>query len=94
MREQLKANKAHGKVFVKGMRALISRVTMADVTRLVVVGLRGLEVPIPEQATKITCTLNNGIHFVTTPEAPLARECSIDQEFELCVDSTLYVIID
>ncbi|RDX41409.1 hypothetical protein OH76DRAFT_1489500 [Lentinus brumalis] len=71
LREQLKANKVHGKVFVK------------------VVGLRGLEVPIPEQATKITCTLNNGIHFVTTPEAPLARECSIDQEFELIEHSKL-----
>ena len=41
--------------------------------------------PIPEEATKVTVTLNNGIHFVTTPEALLGRDCTIDQEFELCV---------
>ncbi len=71
-----------------------SPVATADATWLVVVGLRSLEVPIPEQVTKITCTLNNGIHFVTTPEAPLARECSIDQEFELCVNSTFHVLMN
>ncbi|RPD53327.1 hypothetical protein L226DRAFT_540672 [Lentinus tigrinus ALCF2SS1-7] len=71
LREQQKAGKAHGKVFVK------------------VVGLRGLEVPIPEQSTKISCTLNNGIHFVTTPDAPLDRDCTIDQEFELIEHSKL-----
>ena len=48
-----------------------------------VIGLKGLQVPIPDQETAITCTLNNGIHFVTTPETTLGRECRIDQEFEL-----------
>ncbi|KAI0349954.1 hypothetical protein OH77DRAFT_1464614 [Trametes cingulata] len=71
LREQAKAGKAHGKVFVR------------------VAGLRGLKVPIPSQPTAITCTLNNGIHFVTTPEAALGQECRIDQEFELIEHSKL-----
>ncbi|KAI0752981.1 hypothetical protein C8Q80DRAFT_1267434 [Daedaleopsis nitida] len=54
-----------------------------------VVGLRALNVPIPEQPTKVTCTLNNGIHFVTTPETNFGRECTIDQEFELIEHSKL-----
>lgn len=48
-----------------------------------VVGVRGLKVPIPQQATALTCTLNNGIHFVTTPETRLSKDSRIDQEFEL-----------
>ncbi|KAI0759966.1 hypothetical protein BD413DRAFT_594445 [Trametes elegans] len=71
LREQTKAGKAHGKVFVR------------------VVGLRNLHVPIPSQPTVVTCTLNNGIHFVTTPEAAFGQECSIDQEFELIEHSKL-----
>ncbi|KAG1778548.1 hypothetical protein EV702DRAFT_967716, partial [Suillus placidus] len=48
-----------------------------------VVGVRGLKVPIPQQATALTCTLNNGIHFVTTPETRLSKDSRVDQEFEL-----------
>ena len=55
-----------------------------------VVGLRGLDVPVPAEPTTISCTLNNGIHFVTTPDSLLARDCPIDQEFELCV-SLLFI---
>ncbi|KAG2077802.1 hypothetical protein BDR04DRAFT_1138302 [Suillus decipiens] len=47
------------------------------------VGVRGLKVPIPQQTTALTCTLNNGIHFVTTPETRLSKDSRIDQEFEL-----------
>ncbi|KAI8974021.1 hypothetical protein BD414DRAFT_498895 [Trametes punicea] len=54
-----------------------------------VLGLRGLQVPIPEQPTAITCTLNNGIHFVTTPDVSLGQSCRIDQEFELIEHSKL-----
>ncbi|KAI0364141.1 hypothetical protein BV20DRAFT_1116518 [Pilatotrama ljubarskyi] len=71
LREQAKAGKSHGKVFVR------------------VASLRSLKVPIPSQPTAITCTLNNGIHFVTTPEAALGQECRIDQEFELIEHSKL-----
>lgn len=39
----------------------------------------------PTEQTAITCTLNNGIHFVTTPECELSGECRIGQEFELYV---------
>ncbi|KAH7915080.1 hypothetical protein BJ138DRAFT_998751 [Hygrophoropsis aurantiaca] len=54
-----------------------------------VLGVRGLNVPIPQQATALTCTLNNGIHFVTTPECRLSRDSRIDQEFELIEHSKL-----
>ncbi|KAI0665699.1 hypothetical protein C8Q78DRAFT_1157498 [Trametes maxima] len=54
-----------------------------------VTSLKGLQVPMPQQPTTVTCTLNNGIHFVTTPEALLSRECRIDQEFELIEHSKL-----
>ncbi|QRW12446.1 Septin ring organizing protein mid2 [Ceratobasidium sp. AG-Ba] len=46
-------------------------------------GLQRLCVPIPQQPTFFTCTLNNGIHFVTTPECKLEQNAVIDQEFEL-----------
>ncbi|KAF9243107.1 hypothetical protein BU15DRAFT_72306 [Melanogaster broomeanus] len=43
----------------------------------------GLNIPIPQQATALACTLNNGIHFVTTPETRLSKDTRINQEFEL-----------
>ncbi|KAK7057519.1 PH domain-containing protein [Favolaschia claudopus] len=54
-----------------------------------VVGVKGMHLPIPQQPTAITCTLNNGIHFVTTPECQLARDSRIEQEFELIEHSKL-----
>ena len=33
----------------------------------------------------MSCTLNNGIHYVTTPEFELSAETKIEQEFELYV---------
>ncbi|KAI0918902.1 hypothetical protein AcV5_001963 [Taiwanofungus camphoratus] len=54
-----------------------------------VLGLKGIHIPLPSQPTIITCTLNNGIHFVTTPESPLSRDCRISQEFELIEHSKL-----
>ena len=48
-------------------------------TATLVLGVKGLTVPIPSQPTKFTCTLNNGIHFVTTPECALAKDCKVDQ---------------
>lgn len=50
-----------------------------------VIGVKGLDVPIPQQTTAMSCTLNNGIHFVTTPECRLSKDSKIEQEFELCV---------
>ena len=49
----------------------------------VVVGVKGLKVPMPREPTVISCTLNNGVHYVTTPECALSPDCMIDQEFEL-----------
>ncbi|KAG6837835.1 hypothetical protein H0H93_016203 [Arthromyces matolae] len=48
-----------------------------------VLGVKGIHVPLPEQPTFVTCTLNNGIHFVSTPECQLSRDFAIEQEFEL-----------
>lgn len=48
-----------------------------------VVCAKGLDLPFPRQTTLVTCTLNNGIHFVTTPECNLEKDCQIEQEFEL-----------
>ncbi|KAF7965990.1 hypothetical protein HWV62_40539 [Athelia sp. TMB] len=54
-----------------------------------VVGIKGVNVPLPHEATAVTCTLNNGIHYVTTPECRLGRDTRIDQEFELIEHSKL-----
>ncbi|KAJ6495696.1 hypothetical protein C8R47DRAFT_1011434 [Mycena vitilis] len=54
-----------------------------------VLGVRGMHLPVPAEPTAVTCTLNNGIHFVTTPECALARDCRIEQEFELIEHSKL-----
>ncbi|KAG8891869.1 Bud site selection protein bud4, partial [Tulasnella sp. 403] len=48
-----------------------------------VLAVKGINVPIPSQPTAFTITLNNGIHCVETPEARLAKDCRVDQEFEL-----------
>ncbi|KAH9485096.1 Septin ring organizing protein mid2 [Psilocybe cubensis] len=54
-----------------------------------VLGIRGMHLPLPHEATAFTCTLNNGIHFVTTPECQLLSDCRIEQEFELIEHSKL-----
>ncbi|KAF7362181.1 PH domain-containing protein [Mycena venus] len=54
-----------------------------------VIGIKGMHLPLPAEPTAVTCTLNNGIHFVTTPECALARDCRIEQEFELIEHSKL-----
>lgn len=48
-----------------------------------VLSVKGVHLPLPHERTFITCTLNNGIHFVTTPESQLAETSAIEQEFEL-----------
>ncbi|KAF9228374.1 hypothetical protein BS17DRAFT_799695 [Gyrodon lividus] len=55
--------------------------------------VKGLNVPIPQQATALSCTLNNGIHFVTTPETWLSKDARIDQEFELIEHSKLEITL-
>ncbi|THH30858.1 hypothetical protein EUX98_g3308 [Antrodiella citrinella] len=58
-----------------------------------VLGVRNLIVPLPQQPTAVSCTLNNGIHFVTTPECTLKHECRIEQEFELLETSKLEITL-
>ncbi|KAF8690172.1 hypothetical protein AX14_003104 [Amanita brunnescens Koide BX004] len=54
-----------------------------------ILGIRNLLLPLPHQPTSIACTLNNGIHFVTTPECQLSQNTRIEQEFELIEHSKL-----
>ncbi|KAI0292552.1 hypothetical protein BC826DRAFT_1018621 [Russula brevipes] len=54
-----------------------------------VIHVKGLNLPFPRQTTVMNCTLNNGIHFVTTPECNLQKNCQIEQEFELIEHSKL-----
>lgn len=56
---------------------------LAIINGITVVGLTSLRLPLPAQTTVFSCTLNNGIHYVTTPDCRLSRESRIDQEFEL-----------
>jgi hypothetical protein len=82
LRLQEKIGKAHGKVFVKGQcdrRRIVSSMLSTNL----VLNIKGVDVPLPPQPTAITCTLNNGIHYVTTPECKITPDCRIDQEFEL-----------
>jgi hypothetical protein len=37
----------------------------------------------------MSVTLNNGIHYVTTPDCKLERDASVEQEFELFVSALL-----
>ncbi|KAK7473042.1 Bud site selection protein bud4 [Stygiomarasmius scandens] len=54
-----------------------------------VLGVKGLHVPIPQEPTAFSCTLNNGIHFVTTPDCRFGKDGRIEQEFELIEHSKL-----
>ncbi|KAK0195629.1 hypothetical protein F5146DRAFT_1133089 [Armillaria mellea] len=54
-----------------------------------VLALRDIRVPMPKEPTAVSCTLNNGIHFVTTPECKLTTDSAINQEFELIEHSKL-----
>ncbi|KAF5386200.1 hypothetical protein D9615_002280 [Tricholomella constricta] len=54
-----------------------------------VLGVKGIRIPLPQQPTALTCTLNNGIHFVSTPECQLNKDFRIEQEFELIEHSKL-----
>jgi hypothetical protein len=82
-RAQEKPGKSHGKVFVRGKLHKNLTLSGSNFDYLVVLHVKGLNLPFPKQRTVMTCTLNNGIHFVTTPECYLERECQIEQEFEL-----------
>ncbi|KAK2464216.1 hypothetical protein APHAL10511_003673 [Amanita phalloides] len=48
-----------------------------------ILGIKNMCLPLPHQPTSLACTLNNGIHFVSTPECQLTQNTRIDQEFEL-----------
>ncbi|KAK0486019.1 hypothetical protein IW261DRAFT_1548994 [Armillaria novae-zelandiae] len=54
-----------------------------------VLALRDIRVPMPKEPTAVSCTLNNGIHFVTTPECKFTTDSAINQEFELIEHSKL-----
>ncbi|KAH8096761.1 hypothetical protein BXZ70DRAFT_1009443 [Cristinia sonorae] len=58
-----------------------------------VMSVKNLVVPIPDHPTKVSCTLNNGIHFVTTPDCLLQEGGSMEQEFELIETSNLEITL-
>lgn len=62
---------------------MLVRFTFATHKRIIVLGVQLMPLPLPQQPTAVTCTLNNGIHFVTTPEVRFGDEFEINQEFEL-----------
>ncbi|KDQ55167.1 hypothetical protein JAAARDRAFT_181183 [Jaapia argillacea MUCL 33604] len=68
---------------IKAYRAQDASAKLQGKVFVRVVGVRALDVPIPQEPTALTCTLNNGIHYVTTPESRLGHDSLIDQEFEL-----------
>jgi hypothetical protein len=71
-----------------------------------VVKLKELELPLPKGTHLMTttnldepmyfsCTLDNGLHCVTTPFKLLQTEAKIDQEFELYLHTTkIYLTIE
>ncbi|TFK45584.1 hypothetical protein OE88DRAFT_1669083 [Heliocybe sulcata] len=58
-----------------------------------VLGVKNLKVPMPREPTVMTCTLNNGTHWVTTPELPLSANTVIAQEFELIEQDDLEITL-
>lgn len=50
---------------------------------LLVIAFNNVTVPLSSQKIIYKCTMNNSRHFVSTPPAPLERDCRINQEFEL-----------
>lgn len=92
MRTQEKPGKAYAKVFVKGTLHPVDQEMLSDSP--LVLGVRLTQIPLPSSTTAVTCTLNNGIHFVTTPECKLEKETKIEQEFELQVSCLSFADTD
>jgi hypothetical protein len=82
-RAQEKSGKAYGKVFVKSRFFSCWPPRILTNCDHLVLGIKNMLLPLPNQPTSLMCTLNNGIHFVTTPECQLGPSTRIDQEFEL-----------
>ncbi|TCD62275.1 Bud site selection protein bud4 [Steccherinum ochraceum] len=60
---------------------------------LKILGVRNLIVPFPREPTHISCTLNNGIHFVETPVSLLGPDCQLGSEFELIETNKLEITL-
>lgn len=48
-----------------------------------VLGIEGLQIPLPEQPTYFCVTLDNGIDYIRTPYTQLAEGAKVNQEFSL-----------
>lgn len=56
--------------------------------------LRDLKLPLPDGSTKhFSCTLDNGVHSITTPWSRLGYNSLIDQEFEFLVQNDLQFML-
>ena len=51
----------------------------------VVLGIEGLTIPIPEQQTMFSVTLDNGIDYIRTPYIVFEDGAKVNQEFSLYV---------
>src|ERR1700733_5627239 len=72
-RAQENPGKAYGRVLGKGRFVCCSSISFAN-HNYTVLGIKGIHLPLPSQPTVLTCTLNNGINFVSTPECQLGRD--------------------
>ncbi|KAG5513562.1 hypothetical protein PMAC_000994 [Pneumocystis sp. 'macacae'] len=63
---------------------LIDKRTNAGILFVRVLGIKNLELSLPEnEPLRFCCTLDNNKHYVTTPWMPLSKNAKIDEEFEL-----------
>ncbi|KAK8845595.1 hypothetical protein IAR55_006311 [Kwoniella newhampshirensis] len=69
---------------IRAMRAREADSGKASGTIFVkVLGIEGLQVPIPDQQTFFCITLDNGIDYIRTPYSVLAEGAKVNQEFSL-----------
>ncbi|WWC58165.1 uncharacterized protein I303_100701 [Kwoniella dejecticola CBS 10117] len=69
---------------IRAMRARESTSGKASGTIFVkVLGIEGLQIPLPEQPTYFCITLDNGIDYIRTPYSVLSEGAKVNQEFSL-----------
>nr|XP_019014530.1 uncharacterized protein I206_00612 [Kwoniella pini CBS 10737]OCF53311.1 hypothetical protein I206_00612 [Kwoniella pini CBS 10737] len=69
---------------IRAMRARESTSGKASGTIFVkVLGIEGLQIPVPDQTTYFCITLDNGIDYIRTPYSVLGEGAKVNQEFSL-----------
>lgn len=71
---------------IKAMRERETELGKATGTIFVkVLGIEGVQFPIPQEQTHFCITLDNGIDYIKTPYSVLKESARVDQEFSLWV---------